>query len=422
MRSPDVQKQLVPQDGLYAVSVHEGRTVRDRVIGAVLDVQNAADAAGGVANAIAAPETRIVSLTVTEKGYRLDPAGGVLNLDDPDVRADLGNLSRPRTAAGLIVAGLGMRRARNLPPLTVLSCDNLARNGARLRASVLAIARAHDDRLADWIEAAVAFPESMVDRIVPATTESDIAALAERSGVIDRGLVRTEPFFQWVVEDRFAGERPDLERFGVQMTGAVAPWEEAKLRLLNGAHSLIAYLGALAGLEHVHDVVAMRGGASLVEALWDESAATLSPPPGLDLDDYRRRLMARFRNSALRHRTRQIAMDGSQKLPPRLLAPIAHRLEQGRSVDTLALGVAAWIRWAGGRDDANRGERLDDPLADPIRRALGGAGDSESQVDAALTLRAIFPPGLAVNPVFRSALATQLSRLESFGAAALLRG
>jgi fructuronate reductase len=256
----------------------------------------------------------------------------------------------------------------------------------------------------------------MVDRIVPATEEGDIAALAGRIGLTDQAMVKAEPYFQWVIEDRFNGERPDFEAAGVQVATDIGPWEEAKLRLLNGAHSAIAYLGGLAGVEFVHQFVADPAGRRFVAALWDEAEATLAPPPGLDLAAYRAALMARFANAGLEHRTRQIAMDGSQKLPQRLLAPIGVRLRQGRPIDALALAVAAWMRWQGGRDDRGMAFTVDDPLADETRRRLTGEIAPEAQVRALLGLEAVFPPALAADPRFAQALAAQLARLAALGA------
>jgi fructuronate reductase len=284
-----------------------------------------------------------------------------------------------------------------------------------LRDAVLAMAAAHDADLRDWIAATVTFPQTMVDRIVPATTPADIAALAETLGVEDHAMVKAEPFTQWVIEDRFAGERPDLAAFGVQLTDAVAPWEDAKLRLLNGAHSAIAYLGGLAGFDFVHEVVAQPEARAFVEALWDESATTLDPPAALDIAQYRAALMARFANPALRHRARQIAMDGSQKLPQRLLAPIADRRAKRQSVDALALAVAAWMRWQSGVTDAGETFAIDDPIADRLGAAISGATTSTERVDALLGLLAFRP-----DPDLRGVLIANLDRLERRGAAAAL--
>lgn len=408
LRSAAVRDQMAAQDGLYTMLVRDGAAERAQVIGAVLDVLVAPEDPGAVVEAIAAPATHLVTLTITEKGYKLDRASGALLADDADVARDLGTLDRPRTAIGLIVAGLSRRRAAGLPPPTVMSCDNLPHNGALLRGAVLAMARAHDPALAGWIAAEVAFPATMVDRIVPATTDADVAALATRLGVEDRATVKTEPFLQWVVEDRFCGPHPDFAALGVQLTQDVAPWEAAKLRLLNGAHSGIAYLGGLAGDTFVHDFVAAPEGRAFVEALWDEAAATLDPPPGLDVPAYRAALMARFANPALQHRTRQIASDGSQKLPQRLIAPIAERRARGLPVGALALAVAGWMRWQAGRTDAGEAFAIDDPAAERLREARG--------VDALLAV-----VGADLDREARDAIAAHLTLIEGYGARAAIR-
>jgi fructuronate reductase len=418
LRSPGVRDQLGPQDNLYTISAREGDETQTQLIGALKGVLVAPEDPAALVRAMAAPEVHLVTLTVTEKGYKLDPATGALIESDPDLAADLSSLAAPRTAPGFIVAALAARRAAGLKPFTAISCDNLPHNGTRLRDAVLALAARHDSALHDWIEAEGAFPETMVDRIVPATEESDVAALEARIGLVDRAMVKTEPFTQWVIEDRFAGERPDFAAFGVQLTDAVAPWEAAKLRLLNGAHSGIAYLGGLAGIEFVHQVVALPAGRAFVEALWDEAAATLSPPAGLDVPAYRTALMRRFANSALNHRTRQIAMDGSQKLPQRLLATISARLNAGQSVDALALAVAAWMRWQEGRDDQGTLHVVDDPLA---ARTAGTADlPAEEAVARLLAIDAIFPPVLAAHQAFRHTLADALATLRQKGARATI--
>lgn len=228
-------------------------------------------------------------------------------------------------------------------------------------------------------------------------------------------MVKTEPFIQWVIEDRFCGPRPEFGA-GVQITAAVAPWEEAKLRLLNGSHSGIAYLGGLACIDHVHEVLALPEARFFVEALWGEAQTTLSPPPELDVAAYRRELMARFDNPTLKHRTRQIAMDGSQKLPQRLLATIAARLEAGQGIDALSLAVAAWVRWQAGIDDAGVAHVVDDPLATQLSACLSAAATTQDRVDAILRFDAVVPPVLASSDIFRAALIRWLAQLESGGA------
>jgi fructuronate reductase len=410
LRSPAVRDALAPQDGLYTLVTRDGDGDRRQVIGAVQDVLVAPEDPAALVGRLAEPATHLVTLTITEKGYRLGPDGALAS-GEADVAADLASLDRPRTAPGFLVAALARRRVAGLAPFTAISCDNLPGNGRRLAAAIAELAAAHDPALARWIEAEAAFPETMVDRIVPATTDEDIAAFAAATGVEDSALVKAEPFLQWVVEDRFCSPRPDLAAFGVQLTDAVAPWEEAKLRLLNGAHSALAYLGALAGLTFVHEAVARPEWRRLVETLWDESAATLSPPPGLDLSAYRAQLMARFANPALAHRLRQIAGDGSQKLPQRLLAPLRARKARGLASPALSLAVAGWMRWQGGRLDTGEAIAVDDPLAETLARAQAGATDTPGR--AAALLAAIAP-----GEPLPAGVVAALAGLERGGAAA----
>ena len=340
--------------------------------------------------ALAAPETAIVTLTITEKGYA--------------ARRERRPSSSPRASACAARAGSrpSPRSAATISP----------HNGRALRDAVLA---ASEGALRDWIAEQGAFPQTMVDRIVPATDEADIDALAGRIGLVDRAMVKAEPFSQWVIEDRFAGPRPDFAAAGVRITADVAPWEEAKLRLLNGAHSAIAYLGGLAGIEFVYQFVALPAGRRFVEALWDELAPTLSPPPELDLAAYRAALLARFSNAALGHRTRQIAMDGSQKLPQRLLAPIAERLARGEQIEALALGGRGLDALAERAHRCGRGvrsgrpaRRRDRALRRPARRPGGGGFG----VAPGLPARARRAAGS------RDALTRQLTRLSEMGAQA----
>ncbi|WP_425983188.1 mannitol dehydrogenase family protein [Brevundimonas sp. TWP1-2-1b1] len=416
LRSPGVRDQLNPQDGLYTLVVRDGSDEHLRVIGAGRGVLVGPEDPAALVAAMADADVHIVTLTVTEKGYRLDPATGDLLLDDADVAADLADIAAPRTAPGFIVAALRARKGAGLKPFTVISCDNLPHNGKRIRAGVIAMARRIDPSLADWIEAEGAFPQTMIDRIVPATIPDDIARLTARLGVEDQGMVKAEPFTQWVIEDRFASERPDFASLGVQLTDAVEPWEDAKLRLLNGAHSAIAYLGALSGYEHVHKAVAVPAFRAYVEALWDEAETTLNPPPGLDIPAYRDALMARFSNAALMHRTRQIAMDGSQKLPQRLLAGAAERLAAGQGIDAMALGVASWMKWQSGVTEGGETFAVDDPLAPQTATLLADAESDPARVSALLSLSAVFPPTLAADDRFVAAVTRAYLSLSRNGA------
>ena len=416
LRSPGVRDQLNPQDGHYTLVVRDGPDERLRVIGAGQGVLVGPEDPAALVAAMADPDVHIVTLTVTEKGYRLDPATGDLMVEDPDVAADLADIAAPRTAPGFVVAALQARKAAGLKPFTVISCDNLPHNGKRIRAGVLEMARRIDPELADWIAEEGAFPQTMIDRIVPATIPNDISRLTARLGVEDQGMVKAEPFTQWVIEDRFAGERPDFASFGVQLTDAVEPWEDAKLRLLNGAHSAVSYLGALSGHEHVHETVAQPALKAFIEALWDEAETTLNPPAGLNIAAYRNELMARFSNSALMHRTRQIAMDGSQKLPQRLLTGAAERLAADQSIDALALGIAAWMKWQSGVTESGETFAVDDPLAAKTAELLAGVDNDQARVAALLTLSAVIPPALAADDRFALAVTGAYLSLSTNGA------
>jgi len=420
LRSPAVRDALTPQSGLYTLVERDGAGEQKRVIGAVKDVLVAPENPQGLIEAMAGLDVHLVTLTVTEKGYLLNPGNGALALDHPAVAADLANPEAPSTAIGIIAAALALRRTRSLPAFTAISCDNLSDNGARLGRAVVAFANVLDPALADWIGRHGAFPSTMVDRIVPATTAEDTAALATSLGVVDQAMVKTEPFLQWVIEDRFAGIRPAFEDARVQIVSSVAPWEAAKLRLLNGAHSAMAYLGGLAGLPFVHDFVSAPRRAAFINRLWDEAEGTLTPTDGLDFAAYRAALIARFANPALNHALRQIAADGSQKLPQRLVAPLAIRLERGLASPALTLAIAGWVKWQSGKDDAGNGFVVDDPVAHRTKRLLSGRNDAAARVDAILSLSEVFPEVVAANAGFREDLTRMLDGLDQFGAVEML--
>ena len=422
LRSPTVADQLNPQDGLYTIVEREGSETSLRVIGSVRDVLVGPQDEAAVVAALAHPDVALVTLTVTEKGYHLDPDTGRLRLEDEAIGRDRVNPARPRTVPGVLTAGLKARRDAGLAPFTVLSCDNLPDNGPRTREAVLGFARQLDAGLADWIAAEVRFPASMVDRIVPATTPEDIAALASEAGYHDAAMVKTEPFTQWVVEDDFGARRPPLERVGVQMTDDVAAWERAKLRLLNGSHSALAYLGALAGHTYVHQAIAAPGFERFVERLWDEAEAVLDPPSGFDARAYRDALKARYANAALNHSLVQIAMDGSQKLPQRLLAGLRQARAKGLACEAISLAVAAWMRWQFGVDERGTAYTVDDPLAATTRAAVGaGGGNPGAIVRALLAIEPVFGRDLPQDEQLVEQLIRQLAGLMREGAASAVR-
>lgn len=366
-------------------------------------------------------DTRIVTLTVTEKGYFLNPASGELLLDDPMIQADIATPTRPRTAPGLLVEALAQRKARNTAPFTVLCCDNMPDNGQRTRQAVIQLARQRDVSLAEWIAEQVAFPCSMVDRIVPAMTPADFEAI-KALGIEDANAVVCEAFSQWVVEDHFPLGRPQWEEEGVTMVADVAPFETMKLRMLNGSHSLLAYLGALDDIDTVVDAVQRDDIKALLRRyMRDEAAPTLDMPEGVDLNAYADSLLARFANDSLRHKLQQIAMDGSQKLPQRWLSAAQINLEARRDASCAALGFAAWVRYTAGHTLSNQPYSVDDPMAAhfaELHRRF--AHDESALIEAFLAIEAVVPAALVRHEGFTARVLASYQRLTRQGLAAAL--
>lgn len=359
LRSGDVAAQLNPQAGLYTVHSRSVEGSALRLVGAVQSVLVAPESPDAVIAAIAAPSTHIVSFTVTEKGYLRRPDGGL----DIDAAAGPSSLYR------YVAAGLAARKAAGLSGLTLLSCDNLAGNGAVLRGLMREYLVARHPDLLPWFDAECRCPATMIDRIVPSTTDADRAAVEGVLGVRDEGAVVTEGFSQWVIADDFAGPRPRWEAVGVEFVADVAPYETAKLRMLNGAHSALAYIGLGRGHEYVHQAIADPAIRPVIERLMrDEAAPTIAAAPGQDLNSYANALLARFANPALNHRLIQIAMDGSQKIPPRWLETLVWHQRRGQRCSALEQAIAAWIAFL------RSGEPIDDPLADELRAAVEGSG------------------------------------------------
>ncbi|GAB5447916.1 mannitol dehydrogenase family protein [Gymnodinialimonas sp.] len=414
LKSPTARDQLGPQGVAYTSVTLTPDGMEPQVISAVSDVLVAPEDPAAIVDLLADPAIRIVSLTITEKGYGFDPATGGLDISHPDVAHDLADPNFPASAIGFIVAGLELRRQSGTPPFTVLSCDNLPSNGKITRAVTLDFARRISPDIAEWIAANVAFPSTMVDRITPATTEADLAALAEVTGYQDPAAVFHERFRQWVIEDDFTNGRPAWEAAGAQLVQNVETHELMKLRCLNGTHSTLAYLGYLAGYETIADTVANPDFARLCQVLWrDEITPTVPQPEGEDLQAYCAMLMQRYRDPAIRHRTWQIAMDGSQKLPQRLLGTIADNLALGRVPRGLCLAVAGWMRYVGGVDESGAPIDVRDPMAERLKAA--------KTVADLLAIPEIFPVDLAENADFRAAVATAFSALEQHGAQATVR-
>ncbi|MCA3549147.1 mannitol dehydrogenase family protein [Phenylobacterium sp.] len=369
MRNPALSNALNAAGGRWHLveRAAEGPRVRQMT---VIDRAHclATDPAGTLAR-MADPEVQVVTATVTEKGYGFHPTTRTIDVDHPSITPDLANPTAPKGLVGALVEGLRLRHAAGHSGLTVISCDNLTGNGHLLAGLAGAFARLRDPALADWIARTCTFPDSMVDRITPASSDATFAAVRDATGQDDPLAVETEPFRQWVIGNRFAGPRPAWEKAGALLVDDVAPYEVMKLRMLNGSHSLIACLGAVAGLGAVRDVMAVPAFRTLVRRHMQAAADTLPTIPGFDPATYAADLLRRFENPSIRHLCLQIAKDGSQKLPPRIFAPAAEAILQGKTADAFALVTAVWIRFLQGRDDTGGPIAPDDPLAQALMLA-----------------------------------------------------
>jgi fructuronate reductase len=413
LRNPDQRDRLTPQDGLYTALCRDGSGTKARIVGTVLSALVASEDPTALIARLASPDTGIVSLTITEKGYCHNPATGRLDSNHPDIIHDQRHPGSPRTAIGFLVAALRARRTAGQRPFAILTCDNLPSNGRLLAGLIRDYAAVDDGALASWIESTVACPATMVDRIVPAMTDADVRDAESVIGLTDAAPVSHEPFRQWVIEDRIdPNQRPAWELAGAQIVTDVAPFEHMKLRLLNGAHSAMAYLGYLSGHETIHDTISDPVLHSYTQRLWGEIIPMVPPPPNTHLRAYTVTLADRFANPTVRHRTWQIAMDGSQKLPQRLLGTIQERLQVGLPIPALALAVAAWIRYVGGTDESGAPIDVRDPMAAELKSRAAG----ENAVANILALRTVFPTDLAINPGFVAPVTEAFHRLLTIGA------
>ncbi|QYG84046.1 mannitol dehydrogenase family protein [Citrobacter koseri] len=411
-----LMSQLREQNHLYTVLEKGANGNQAIIVGAVKECLNAKlDSLAAIIEKFCEPQVAIVSLTITEKGYCIDPATGSLDVSNPRIIHDMQHPTEPHSAPGILVEALHRRRERGLPPFTVLSCDNIPDNGHVVKNAVLGMAEKRAAELAAWIQQHVSFPGTMVDRIVPAATEESLDEITRELGVADPCAISCEPFIQWVIEDNFVAGRPQWEVAGVQMVDDVLPWEQMKLRMLNGSHSFLAYLGYLAGFQHISDCMqdsAFREAA--YRLMMNEQAPTLRIT-NVDLSRYAASLIERFANPALKHRTWQIAMDGSQKLPQRMLEGIREHLARGSDWPLLALGVAGWMRYVSGVDDAGATIDIRDPLSEKIRLLVESSSDAE-RVSALLSLQEVFGTDLVKNPLFVQAIEQAWRRIAQHGA------
>jgi mannitol 2-dehydrogenase len=419
MGDKEMRDALNSQDCLYTVVERSGDASKARVVGSMQRYLFAPPDPEVVIEKMASPEIRIVTLTVTEKGYCVDQVTGEFDKGHPDIVHDLENPKTPVSVIGYLAEGLNRRYLKGIGPFTVLSCDNLQGNGDVVRKMVLEFTARLDPNLSEWISANCAFPNSMVDRITPVTTDGDRSMLREQYGLEDRWPVVCEPFRQWVIEDKFCTDRPNWEAVGVQMTSDVHPYEKIKIRLLNSSHSAMAYLGYLAGYRYIHEVAADQEFREFILGIMKkEVAPLLDKVPGMDLSEYQQTLLTRFANPAIGDQIARIAMDGSQKFPKFMFPSVREQLERGGPIRGQCLAIAGWIRYLQGIDEQREPIKIDDPIADKLKSYAQMGGPNPRKI---LSISDVFGEDLPKSSIFVGQLEEALQCLYTKGARATLR-
>ncbi|WP_442582454.1 mannitol dehydrogenase family protein [Mesorhizobium sp. ASY16-5R] len=416
LRAPDLEPTLGAQRGLYCRELRHHGDVGRRLIGALVETISVAEESRDpqraslrrALDAAASPSIGVVTMTVTEKGYCHIPATGELDLDHPDIRHDIAYPETPVSVPGFVLRALAMRLAAGRPLPALISCDNVPDNGSTLRRSVLGLAQKIDPALRDLVEREACFVNTMVDRIVPATRPEDVSGFAAATGVEDLGLVVGEPFRMWVLEDRFGGPLPAWDRAGAMFVKDVAPYEILKMRVVNGIQSNLCQLGVLSGNDFMADVMAEDVFSDFaLHTISREVVPHLPAVPGIDVSTYVAETISRLKNPALKHRTQQISTDGSQKIKQRLLEPLRAALKANTPCDGLLIGIAGWMKYAGGIDGAGRVLEVLDPFAERTKAiAAASGGDAARLVDGMLSIESIFGTDLAQNGFVKDRLAT----------------
>ena len=415
LRAPDLEPTLGAQENLYCRELRNHGDIDRRLIGALIDTISVADAGrdpqrAGLHRALQAaanPSIGVVTMTVTEKGYCHIPATGELDLDHPDIRHDIAHPETPVSVPGFVLRALAMRFASGAPLPALIGCDNVPDNGGTLRRSVLGLAQKIDPALRGRVEREACFANTMVDRIVPATRDEDIAGFEAATGIEDRGLVVGEPFRMWVLEDRFGGPLPAWDRAGAMFVRDVAPYEILKMRVVNGIQSNLCQLGVLSGIDFMADVMAEDVFSEFaLLTISREVVPHLPAVPSIDISTYVAETISRLKNPALKHRTLQISTDGSQKIRQRLLEPLRAALKAGTPCDGLLIGIAGWMKYASGVDFAGRALEVSDPFAERTKAiAAASGGDAARLVQGMLSVEAIFGTDLAQNDFMTARLA-----------------
>src|SRR4030081_3884610 len=409
---------LRSQDYLYTVVERSASGDQARVIGSIQNFLHAPGDPNAVLEKLASPDTAIVSLTITEGGYYVHQGTGEFDAKNPDIEHDLAHPHQPKCAFGYLAEALERRRDRGLVPFTIMSCDNLQGNGEIAKKMLLAFVELRDPKLRNWLEQNGTFPNSMVDRITPATTDEHRTLVREQFGIDDGWPVMTETFKQWVIEDHFVQGRPAWELVGAQMTTDVLPYEKMKLRLLNASHQALCYIGMLLGYQLVHETMADRDIQTLVEKMMDhEVTPLLSEVPGVDLTEYKKTLIERFANPAIRDQLSRIGIYGSSGIPKFVLPSIEEQLQRRGPMKLLSFTVASWFRFLGGLDESGKEMPMLDPLAPTLRQRAKAAGRDARQL---LAMREIFSEELANSPAFVKEVSDTLQGFYEKGARSTL--
>ncbi len=399
LRRPNARDELMPQNGLYTVIERQSDGETARIIGAIQEVLVAPETPELLLTRLSAPTTKVITLTITEKGYCLNPSTKELDQNNADIKHDLENPLTPKSAIGYLALALKQRQENGTSGVTIMSCDNLPHNGELLEKAINQYIDVCFPEVKDWVRDNVTFPSTMVDRIVPATTPQDIESFSSKTGITDQGVVKTESFYQWVIEDKFANDRPAWDKVDALLVDDVKLYEHAKLRLLNGPHSAIAYIGVTCDKKYVHDVMADPILEKFICYLMeDEIAPTVKEPNDMPLKPYMKALQGRFHNQSLCHETLQIAMDGSQKIPQRIIAPLLARLEKGESSKGLCLVIAIWIDYLTRGTTLYGLDKINDPMADEFKLLTKETSDKPQEIaETFLNIRDVFPPKLINN-------------------------
>jgi mannitol 2-dehydrogenase len=413
-----IRDVLLSQDCLYTVVERGAHAEHARVIGSMVNFVFGPGNTGEVIEKLAADERRIVTLTITEGGYYVHQGTGEFDAQHPDIQHDLAHPHEPACSFGYLLEALDRRRTRGQAPFTVMSCDNLQGNGDIIKRMLLAFAELRDPKLHNWLLANCAFPNCMVDRITPATTDEHRALVRDEFGIDDGWPVMTEPFKQWVIEDHFPLGRPAWQEVGAQMTSDVLPYEKMKLRLLNASHQAMCYIGMLLGYQLAHEAMADPQIRKLVEQMMEIEVTELLPPvPGVDLSDYKKTLVERFSNPAIRDQLSRLGTEGSARIPKFVLPSISEQLEKGGPIRILTFVVASWFRYLTGKDDEGRDLPIIDPMSKKLCEAARSGGKDPENL---LSIHEVFSKSLAGSPRFRAELGEALTSFYENGAPATL--